>query len=327
MMTKTAPAKVNLTLEVLGRRPDGYHALRSLVVFADVGDRLTAEFPSADQSHGGRQGRLGPTPEGVRLDVYGPFGGAIEGENLLTRVVGAWAEAFPGAPLPATLALEKNLPVAAGIGGGSSDAAALLRILMQARMPDGSPASRTFSPPAAQPALIALAASLGADIPVCLLARPAMMEGIGEIVTPVARLPDLPAVLVNPGIAVPTGQIFRELAAPPLSDDAETSSCDAAESAFVPPSLATVEDVAEWAGTRTNDLQSPALRVAPGMAEVEQALHGSPEVQPLLVRMSGSGATWFALCGTADEAKQLANAITARHPGWWVVATTLEGCG
>ena len=285
-LTEFAPAKVNLTLHVLGRRPDGYHEIESLVVFADIGDRLTF-MP-------------GPTLE---LSVQGrtaDSAGATE-DNLVLKAARLLGERVDGLRT-GRFVLEKNLPVAAGLGGGSSDAAAALRLLAQANgLSLGDERVRNA------------ARATGADVPVCLDPRPRMMRGIGEVLSGPVALPKLHAVLVNPGVAVPTKDVFAALAAPPLAvrpkpDDFVRGRMDAA---------GIVSAVAQ----RRNDLENPALRLQRVIDEVLVDLHQSGNCR--LARMSGSGATCFGLFFAAADADAAARDLAARHPAWWVRATVL----
>ena len=282
-----APAKVNLTLHVIGRRPDGYHELESLVAFADVGDRLTF------------------VPGGtLALDMTGPTADAAGagGDNLVLKAARALAERVDGLRL-GRFRLEKLLPVAAGLGGGSSDAAAALRLLSRvndlslddARVRDAAKAT-------------------GADVPVCLAPKARMMRGIGEILSDPFALPELPAVLVNPGVAVPTRDVFAALAAPALTQPAQADDFFAinADAAALVSILA----------ARRNDLEIPAIRIQVVIADVLEALQASPDC--LLARMSGSGATCFALFGSAGAAHDVAQRMQADHPGWWVRATSFS---
>jgi 4-diphosphocytidyl-2-C-methyl-D-erythritol kinase len=264
-----APAKVNLYLHVTGKRADGYHLLDSLAVFPDVGDRVEVEAADA-----------------LSLSLGGPFGDVLRGEpgNLLLKAAEALA---PGRG--AALALEKNLPVASGIGGGSADAAAALRALC--RLWDVKGAD-----------LPGIALSLGADVPVCLYAAPARMQGIGEVLAPAPRLPDFGMVLVNPGVAVPTPAVFKArkggfTPAPMLP-------------AMWPNAGAMAADLKRCG----NDLQAAAISLEPVIGEVLAALNAMPGA--LLARMSGSGATCFALFPAAAEARAAAAAL-AVHSGWW----------
>jgi 4-diphosphocytidyl-2-C-methyl-D-erythritol kinase len=268
-----APAKVNLTLHVTGQRDDGYHLLDSLVVFADLGDRLVMR-PAAAPS----LSVTGPMAAGVPL---GP-------DNLVLR-----AAARMGVDLE--IGLEKHLPSAAGIGGGSSDAAAVLR------------GAVALVPGLALPADAGL--SLGADVPVCLMARAARMRGIGEDVVSVDGLPELHGVLVNPGVAVSTAVIFRSLARkdnPAMPD--------------VLPVWRDAADLAAWLAGQRNDMQAAAVAVAPVVGEVIADVAATPGC--LLARMSGSGATCFGLYADAAAAARSADALT--RPGWWVRAVRLS---
>ena len=269
-----APAKVNLYLHVRGRREDGYHLLDSLAVFPRTGDRLWAE----------------PGP-GLSLSVSGPFADALGAgpDNLVLRAAEALARRRPGAAR-AALHLEKILPVASGIGGGSSDAGAALRLL-----------SRLWGCPVPED----LALALGADVPVCLAARPARMEGAGERLSPAPRLPGCWMVLANPGVAVPTGRVFAAL--------------DCRENPPGPPPPATgfdaVAPLVDWLRTQRNDLEGPAVACCPAIGDVLEALSDAP-----LARMSGSGATCFALWPGEAEALAQADRLRRARPGWWVAA-------
>ncbi|TNJ47646.1 4-(cytidine 5'-diphospho)-2-C-methyl-D-erythritol kinase [Phaeobacter sp. B1627] len=266
-----APAKINLTLHVTGRRDDGYHLLDSLVAFASIGDRL----------------RMTPGA-GLSLEVTGLFAGGVptDARNLV------W-QAAEGAGWQGHIDLDKRLPHGAGIGGGSSDAAALLRAMIDegAAIPE------------------ALPLSLGADVPVCLAARASRMRGIGEEITACA-VPKLPALLVNPGVAVPTGAVF--------------SSLGTADNAAMPeslPAFRSPEDCAQWLRTQRNDLEPPAIKVAPQIARVLSDLRGTRDV--LMARMSGSGSTCFALYPSLKAAHFAAYEIGTAQPDWWCVATEL----
>lgn len=277
-LAEFAPAKVNLALHVLGRRADGYHLLDSLVVFAAVGDVLRAEPADA-----------------LTLEVSGPFAAALfEPDNLVLRAARRLAETAGIVPR-ARLVLDKRLPVASGIGGGSADAAAALRLL----------ARLWHLPPT--PAELALA--LGADVPVCLDCMAARMSGIGESLAPAPRLPPCGLVLVNPGVAVATADVFR-VRTGPFSDPL-------ALPAGWPGAAAMAADL----GRRGNDLEAPAVTLAPAIGTVLTALRALPGV--LLARMSGSGATCFALFATAEEARAAAAGIA--RPGWWTWGGNLLG--
>jgi 4-diphosphocytidyl-2-C-methyl-D-erythritol kinase len=280
-----APAKVNLALHVTGRRTDGYHRLDSLVAFAAIGDTIEA---IAD-----------PAATEPSLAILGPFaaGLAVGPENLVLRA--ARAHAAAGGRIDGlTLRLTKRLPVASGIGGGSADAAATLRLLGAISTLPGERASE----------LPALAASLGADVPMCLLSTPARASGIGEILEPVSALPALPMLLVNPGIAVSTPAVFQRL--------------ERADNPALPPIPSTFADmaaVAEWLRATRNDLEAPAIAALPPIADVIARVDAEPEC--LLARMSGSGATVFGLFPDTASVDRAAARIRADHPTWWVVST------
>ncbi|WFT83571.1 4-(cytidine 5'-diphospho)-2-C-methyl-D-erythritol kinase [Methylobacterium sp. CB376] len=290
-MTTRAPAKINLTLHVLGRRPeDGYHALESLVAFAGVGDTLTLE----------------PGPD-LALVVSGPTAGPAgpTADNLVLRAARRLAALVPGLAT-GRFSLVKRLPVAAGIGGGSSDAAAALRLL-----------GRLNDLPADHPALIEAARGTGADVPVCLDPRARMMRGAGEAIGPALALPGLPAVLINPGVPVETAPVFRALG---------LKVGEANPAASVPhPTIGPRLDgpaLLALIGPARNDLEAPALTVAPVIGEALGALRERPGCR--LARMSGSGATVFGLFGHRGRAAQAARAIAQARPGWWVRATILR---
>jgi 4-diphosphocytidyl-2-C-methyl-D-erythritol kinase len=276
MLSERAPAKINLHLHVVGRRPDGYHLLDSLVVFAGAADVLTVE-----------------PAETLCLAVTGPFAAGLDGEgdNLVLRAARGLA-VHADVPPAGRLVLEKNLPIASGIGGGSADAAAALRLL-----------DRFWGIGAGQGTLAAIAGGLGADVPVCVSSQPALMSGIGEILAPAPRLPEAGIVLVNPGVAVSTPAVFR-----------------ARNGGF---SAAAIWPAEGWrdAGSLAaslratgNDLEAPALGLAPVVGEALAALAADPGC--LLARMSGSGATCFGLYPDASAARRAAEAVA--RPGWWV---------
>ena len=288
-LTTDAPAKINLTLHVLGRRAgDGYHVLESLVAFADVADTLTLE-----------------PGDGLGLTVGGPTAGPAgpDGDNLVLRAARHLAAALPRLKA-GHFRLEKRLPVAAGIGGGSSDAAAALRLLAELN-----------GLPIGHPAIVAAARATGADVPVCLEPRARMMRGAGEEIGPPLGLPPLPAVLINPGVPVATAPVFKALGLAVGQDF---------PGAAHPPIVERLDAAAllEAIGPTRNDLEPPALSVAPVIGEALDALREQPGCR--LARMSGSGATVFALFSDEAAARAAANAITAERPGWWVEPTTLR---
>ena len=283
-----APAKVNLTLHVLGRRPDGYHALESLVAFAGAGDTLTLAPGGA-----------------LDLAVEGPTGaqaGPIEG-NLIVRAARALAERVEGLRWGA-FHLVKRLPVAAGIGGGSSDAAAALRLL-----------ARLNDLPLDHHAVREAARATGADVPVCLAPCARMMAGAGERIGPALRLPHLFAVLVNPGVPVETPGVFKGLHLQPGE-------------AFVEGAHPAVEAgldrdrLMDLLLQARNDLEPPALALAPAIGEALGLLQRTAGCR--LARMSGSGATVFGLYDGCEASAAAAKAIRRARPGWWVKATVLR---
>lgn len=278
--TVFAPAKVNLALHVTGKRANGYHLLDSLVVFAGVGDRL--HLRRAETSALSVAGRFA---EGVPT---GP-------ENLIWK-----AHALViGAPA-LDIQLDKSLPHAAGIGGGSADAAAMLRAL-----------SRDFKCP--MPAADRIL-GLGADVPVCLSHHPQRMQGIGETLAPCPPLPPLHMVLINPGVAVPTGPVFRALE---TVNGASLGAMDwdtegNAQQSFI-----------DWLAAQRNDLQPPAMALTP---EIGQALDALGRIEGCqLARMSGSGATCFGLFFDREASERAARDIQAAQPGWWVEAAPVLG--
>lgn len=287
-LTTRAPAKINLTLHVLGRRPeDGYHVLESLVAFAGVADTLTLD-----------------PGEGLSLAVSGPTAGPAGplDDNLVLRAARHLAAALPGLRTGA-FHLDKHLPVAAGIGGGSSDAAAALRLLAQA---NGLPLDH--------PALTAAARATGADVPVCLDPRARMMRGAGEHLGPPLELEPLPAVLINPGVPVSTAPVFKALGL------AVGQRLDGADHPAVEAGLSADGVLAAIAPAR-NDLEPPALTVAPVIGEALALLREQAGCR--LARMSGSGATVFAVFGDDAAAEAAARALRPARPDWWVESTRL----
>lgn len=278
-------AKVNLSLQVVGRRADGYHELESLVVFAEVGDLLRIE-PADSRS--------------FTLVIEGPFAGRLlhEHDNLVLRASQALADRAGNVP-GAVVTLTKNLPVASGIGGGSADAAAALRGL-----------ARLWDLRLPQAELQELALRLGADVPVCLRSEAAVMSGIGERLQPVAALPPLWLLLANPGVAVSTAGVFAARAGS-FSTAIEPRLPPAGRDAFL-----------AWLALRGNDLEAPACRLAPAVAAVLAALRELPNC--LLARMSGSGATCFGLFDGEAAARAAAGALALDHPSWWVAPAPLR---
>ena len=281
-----APAKVNLTLAVLGRRLDGYHALDSLVVFAQARDRVTFE-----------------PGKPLALRLSGPHAaqaGAID-DNLVLKAARALASDVPGLNL-GTFTLDKRLPVAAGLGGGSSDAAAALRILARANRLSLN-----------DPRLFKVAGRIGADVPVCIDPRPRRMRGIGEILSPPLAIPKLAAVLVNPGVVMPTKDVFA------LLDFKPGAPLKAVPRARNPPD--DFDRLIEFLSAQGNDLERPAIKLQPAIARVLAVLRKEPGCR--LARMSGSGATCFGLFASARAATAAARRIKTSHPGWWAIASIL----
>ncbi|HYC73805.1 4-(cytidine 5'-diphospho)-2-C-methyl-D-erythritol kinase [Brevundimonas sp.] len=279
-----APAKVNLFLHVGPVDAAGYHPLASLVAFAGIGDRVTVQ--PADR---------------LSLTVEGPFAAGLEGgDNLILRALHALGEAVGLGEPPLAVTLDKRLPIAAGLGGGSSDAGAALKLARDA-----------LDLSLDDDALAEIAAVVGADGPMCLHARTAWAEGRGERLTPEPRLPPLPAMLINPGVASPTGEVYRAY-------DAGTP---AAADRPPPPSAWDVATVIHWLAGQRNDLQAAAVPRAPAIGDALTAARSAPGAR--LIRMSGSGATVFALFETPAEAADAAARLTGDHPGWWIAATSL----
>jgi len=271
LINRKARAKINLTLHVTGQRSDGYHLLDSLVCFADIGDEISIE--SADD---------------LELMVDGPLSHGVPSDH--TNLMMKAAQLFRN-DKGARMRLTKYLPNAAGIGGGSADAAATLLSLAElwdAPLPDD-------------------VVELGADVPVCLSPMALRMRGIGDELSPISPLPPLWAVLVNPGVALETPPVFRALKKknnPAMTELGEFKSA---------------RDFANWCAAQRNDLQVPAMSEVPIIEDVLDALSPS-----LLARMSGSGATCFGLCESKEQADALAKETSVKHEDWWVVSTSLS---
>lgn len=280
-LVEFAPAKVNLSLQVTGRRSDGYHLLDSLVVFAGVGDELSFE----------------PSPR-LELTISGPqaAGLAADASNLVARAASALAKAA-GIEPRAAIHLEKRLPVASGIGGGSADAAATLRGV-----------NRLWGLGFDAERLAALGLPLGADLPVCVRGRPTHVSGVGEVLEPLPPLPPAWLVLVNPGQPLPTRDVFLSRTGP----------------FSAPPRLAAWNDAAGLASALTargNDLTMAACGIVPAITEILETLAVMPGC--LLARMSGSGATCFGLFAEQRPAAAAAGSLAAAHPAWWTAAAPL----
>ena len=274
-VTEQAPAKVNLHLAITGRRADGYHLLDSLAVFAGAHDVVQAAY----------------TEEGLSLEVRGPFAAPLkmESDNLVLRAARALAD-LAAVPPFAKLVLEKNLPVASGIGGGSADAAAALRALVRLWRLTIKPRD-----------LNRLALGLGADVPVCLDSVPRRMGGIGDVLTTAPALPHFGIALVNPGVAVSTAEVFRARAGL-FSPDAD-----------LPDGWVDAGAMARRLSVLSNDLEYAAVQLCPEIGMVLEALRGTPGC--LMARMSGSGATCFALFETPARAQEAMWHID--WPRWW----------
>ncbi len=278
-----AYAKVNLSLHVQGRRDDGYHLLQSIVAFADVADRLTFEKSPV-----------------FTLRMSGPFARDLPKgkDNIVVAAAEALADRFAEVPRGALIVLEKNLPVASGIGGGSANAAACLRGL-----------ERLAGAALPETAVLELALSLGADVPVCMRSKISLMSGIGDVVEPLPDLPPVHCVLVNPRVGVPTGPVFQALGllqgvvvnaeppAPPVAPFADA------------------QELAAYLATCRNDLEAPAMQIVREIGDVQEALFATEGC--LLARMSGSGATCFGLYASADEASAAAARLEDAHSSWW----------
>jgi 4-diphosphocytidyl-2-C-methyl-D-erythritol kinase len=279
-----APAKINLFLHVGEKRSAGFHDLESLAVFVDIGDTLA----------------FSPSPE-LTLTLDGPFAGGLKAEddNLVLRAARALA-AHAGRPAAAAaIRLTKQLPVASGIGGGSADAAAVLRGL-----------TRLWALDLSWTELRAVAETIGSDVPVCVESKSSWMEGRGERITPATALPRIPMLLVNPGIAVSTADVFRTLATRHGAGAINRAA-----------TLSSSSELIAFLKKTSNDLQSPAQHIAPVIGHVLDELSRMPGVE--LWRMSGSGATCFALFDDQNSAEMAEVALSHTHPDWWVRATLI----
>lgn len=291
-LSDEARAKVNLSLRVNGRRADGYHDLESVVVFADCADRLT----------------LTPGPE-LGLTISGPLAQACgeTSDNLVLKAARLLSERVPGMKA-GHFTLEKVLPVAAGIGGGSADAAAALRLLAQLNglaLDDVS--------------IVEVAKLTGADVPVCVNSKSCIMTGVGDALQPLS-LPTIPCVMINPGVAVATRDVFSALGL--RNGQLLVGITDVLLRDRWPDDKASLEEWVEALAANANDLEAPALRVQPVIGDVIAALNATNGAW--LARMSGSGATCFAIYENTAEAGRAAEQIRREHPGWWVHAGTLS---
>ncbi len=271
-----APAKINLFLHVGEKRGDGYHALQSLAVFAQVGDVL--ELRASEE---------------LTLSIQGLFaaGLAAQGDNLILKAARLVERT-------ADIVLTKNLPVASGMGGGSADAAAALRGLRELWKTNDSDAR-----------LCEIAEVIGSDVPVCIESKPAWMEGRGEVLAPMASLPAMAMLLVNPGVTVSTADVFRGL------------KTRTGTGMTRPDGFRDAADLLQFLRATTNDLEAPARTLEPKIADVLEKISARHGVR--VARMSGSGATCFGLFESDDGAQSAAQAISAAHPSWWVRATRM----
>ncbi|PCI89045.1 MAG: 4-(cytidine 5'-diphospho)-2-C-methyl-D-erythritol kinase [Hyphomicrobiales bacterium] len=289
MLYKTlCPAKINLFLHILGKRTDGFHMLESLVTFADCGDELS--FERADE---------------LTLEIIGPYANELNGfdinDNLIIRAAKLFEQHF-NIRVAGKFTLLKNLPVASGIGGGSSNAAMAIKLLMQAYdkaddMDD-------------------VLLALGADVPVCFNGKNVIMSGIGERLDQWPELPNLHAILVNPNEAVSTAKIFGKLNA-----SADIAPYDFARQ--VAPIFCDVFELAKFLKNQRNDMQSAAVEICPKIANVLNALNECDDL--LFAQMSGSGATCFAIFNTSRQAKTATKQLADAHPNWWIKSTIFSG--
>jgi 4-diphosphocytidyl-2-C-methyl-D-erythritol kinase len=292
MLIEEGRAKVNLTLRVIGRRVDGYHELESMVAFADCADRLTLTPGSS-----------------LDLKMSGPLAEACgeTSDNLVLKAAHLLGDRVPGLKT-GSFTLDKVLPVAAGIGGGSADAAAALRLLAQLN-----------SLALDDKRLLDVAIETGADVPVCLTSHACVMTGVGEALLPLS-LPKLPCVLVNPRVPVATRDVFNALGL--RNGELRVGATDVIRATAWPEQGASVEDWVEVLAASSNDLEAPAMRLQPVIGEVIAALNATDGAW--LARMSGSGATCFAIFENTAEAQRAAQKIQLDHPKWWVHAGVLS---
>ncbi len=292
VVERLAPAKVNLFLHVGPLADDGYHPLSSLMAFADVGDVIRFQFD-----------------ELMTFEITGPFGEGLSplGDNLVVRARDMAMAAFEGTWPPFRLTLDKRLPIAAGVGGGSSDAAAALHLLKTAlRLEAGAGEADPLD---------AIARRLGSDVPACLAAAATFATGRGDDLAAPPAFRDLDIVLVNPGALSPTGAVYRAYD--------EAGAPGGAEAPAWPGTLETLEALVVFLQGTRNDLEAPAIALTPAIGEALEVLREQPE--SLFVRMSGSGATCFAITANAAAAEALAERLSRRRPDWWVRPSRLKG--
>jgi len=283
-------AKINLCLHVVGKRSDGFHQLHSLVTFAQFGDDLAI----VDHACAGGEDEL---------QIQGEFASLLANDktNLVLQALGAYRKRWPNALTNnLSLLLTKNLPIASGIGGGSANAASLLKLV-------SAISSEKINPEQLQN----LAADIGSDVPVCLLEKPAIMAGRGENLIPLKNFPTLFAVLANPGIAISTGEVFANL------KQAENSAMPDVPEKF------SVEELVSWLHQSRNDLEETAIKLVPEIAQIIEEFQSNPNC--IFARMSGSGATVFALFNHMEKAQHGAGAIKAKWPQYWIRPTVFMG--
>ncbi len=289
LLHEQARAKLNLTLRICGRTPDGFHEVESVTVFPALSDALAMELGAP-----------------LGCDVEGRFATAIDGGNLVLRAAAAARELVPDLVL-GRFTLTKSIPVAAGLGGGSADAAAALRLLARA-----NPGRL------AETDLRRLAASLGSDVAACLESRPVVMRGRGDRLTPIAGLPGFGVLLGNPLLPLGAGEVYRECGAAPLPSDFQRSG----EAIDFKASFAAL---CAYLESRGNDLQAPASRLAPILPSMLESLKRLPGA--VAARLSGSGPTCFALFKTRAEAEAASDRMQTAHPQWWVAASAVDADG
>lgn len=302
---ETAWAKLNLSLKIIGKRPDGYHELTSLVVFAAFGDQLRIE-----------------RGEAFSLEVDGPEARQIAGENLLYKLGQALIADYGCAGVADGLGhlhLTKNLPVAAGLGGGSADAGALIRLVERAGLARFDEAD-----------IAGFGKKFGADVPVCVASAPAFMRGIGELVEPLAHFPKMGVLMVNPRVSIATGDVFQRLNAPLLNagkNGMEQSGKPSDGGQLIESSAEyhTIDDVVSFMNSVGNDLTEAAIEIAPVIGQVLDEIERTEGC--LIARLSGSGATCFGLYGCEEEAHLAAKVLAERQHDWWAVPTFIRPSG
>ncbi|GAA6210398.1 4-(cytidine 5'-diphospho)-2-C-methyl-D-erythritol kinase [Hyphomicrobiales bacterium 4NK60-0047b] len=323
-MQETAWAKVNLSLSILGKRDDGYHQLESLVVFAGLGDGLTllgggsplGTIPSETFPLGMKPLEIGPSKElPFQLKVTGPEAQNIEGANLVETVglklIDEFSSISNHTVSIGSVNLDKLLPVAAGIGGGSADAAALIRLFCRLMIEQDVDVSKFNS--------LTFASRFGADIPVCVNSEPALMHGVGELVEPIGAFPSIGLLLVNPRISVPTGLVFEALNAKEYKEKTTSQNILHNRHNF---DFHSIGEVIDYMQTAPNDLLKPALKIAPKISDVLAEI--SLLDRCLISRLSGSGATCFGLFETEDEARRAGKYLKMRYPKWWIEGTFIR---